>query len=308
MIDFLEDEYTEVFEDNMYVIGKKLNDITVQDSMLLNLGDEEYVGVCLDPEDTIETEVTYSSEDDTVASVDENGKVTAKKVGQTRIIVRVGEITKEVITVVVSKATGLTVDGKIELNVTDSYSLKAVVTPSSSTDKVTYESEDETIATVDEKGKIVAKKVGKTKINVTIGDIEKTVIVTVLPEEIVTEVITPEEIVSDVITAEISNEVAEVLSSSIETNEEVYEKVKEEILKGNSITTVIDIAIVEDEKQLEEVTKQIEEQLVNEKVVISNLLDINVLVKSNGENIGKLTELTNEIEFTIKIPNDLKKA
>lgn len=62
--------------------------------------------------------------------------------------------------------------------------LNVTVSPENSTDKVTYRSEDESIATVSDKGKVTAITEGSTKIIITCGDVVKECVVTIqLPEE-----------------------------------------------------------------------------------------------------------------------------
>lgn len=62
--------------------------------------------------------------------------------------------------------------------------LNVTASPENTTDKITYASEDESIATVTEKGKITAVAEGTTKIIITCGDVVKECVVTIqFPEE-----------------------------------------------------------------------------------------------------------------------------
>lgn len=62
--------------------------------------------------------------------------------------------------------------------------LNVTATPENTTDKITYSSEDESIATVTDKGKITAVAEGTTKIIITCGEVVKECVVTVqLPTE-----------------------------------------------------------------------------------------------------------------------------
>ena len=288
------------------VVISKATDVTIEEKIELNVEETYELKAKVTPTDSTD-KLTYEAEDLSIAKVDDKGIVTALKAGSTKIIVKAGNVTKEVITVVVKKATGLTIDNKLELTIEDTYSLKATLAPEDTTDKLSYESKDSTIAKVDEKGLVTAVKVGQTTIIAKIGDITKEVTVTVLPKEIISKVTETAKVENELVETEITEQTSEILSDSIEINEEVYEIVKEEILKGNTITTDIDIEIIEDKEKLEEVTKEIEKLLPNENINITDLLDISILVKSNGTEIAKLTELSEPIEFKIKIPEKIKK-
>ncbi len=62
--------------------------------------------------------------------------------------------------------------------------LNVTVNPENTTDKITYSSEDESIATVSDKGKITAVAEGTTKIVITCGSVVKECVITIqLPEE-----------------------------------------------------------------------------------------------------------------------------
>ena len=70
--------------------------------------------------------------------------------------------------------------------------LNVTASPENTTDKVTYRSEDESIATVTEKGKITAVAEGTTKIIVTCGNVVKECVVTIqFPEETTLPTIEP---------------------------------------------------------------------------------------------------------------------
>ncbi|MBR4470037.1 MAG: Ig-like domain-containing protein [Erysipelotrichaceae bacterium] len=58
---------------------------------------------------------------------------------------------------------------------TKAWNLEAEFTPYNTTDVPTYTSEDEKIVTVDQKGNVTAKEVGKTKIHIKCGDQEKVI-------------------------------------------------------------------------------------------------------------------------------------
>ena len=128
--------------------------------------------VTYEPTDATEvTDVTYSSSDETVATVDENGKVTALKEGSATITAKMGNLTDTanvtVTEVPLEDITFETKDQKIEVG--KKFKLSVNVKPLDATDDVdfTYSSSDESIATVDADGNVTSKKAGKVTITVT---------------------------------------------------------------------------------------------------------------------------------------------
>ena len=107
------------------------------------------------------TEVEWSSSDESVATVDETGSVTAVAAGEATITATVKDTELSAACTVMVKVTAneLTVPDvlEIKLNDTDSGVLNAVYTPDDATNvSVRYVSDDEAIATVDETGKVTA--------------------------------------------------------------------------------------------------------------------------------------------------------
>lgn len=107
------------------------------------------------------TEVEWSSSDESVATVDETGSVTAVAAGEATITATVKDTELSAACTVMVKVTAneLTVPDvlEIKLNDTDSGVLNAVYTPDDATNvSVRYVSDDEAIATVDEAGKVTA--------------------------------------------------------------------------------------------------------------------------------------------------------
>ena len=107
------------------------------------------------------TEIEWSSSDESVATVDETGSVTAVAAGEATITATVKdtELSAACTVMVKVNANELTVPDvlEIKLNDTDSGVLNAVYTPDDATNvSVRYVSDDEAIATVDEAGKVTA--------------------------------------------------------------------------------------------------------------------------------------------------------
>ena len=126
---------------------------------------------------------SWTSSKKSVATVDKNGKITAtSKEGTAVITVTLAskKTAKVTVTVKMIRTTKLTkVQKTLSLTTGKKYTLKPVVTPSNSQEKVTYKSSNTKIATVSSTGVITAKKVGKVTITVQSGKQKATVTLTV---------------------------------------------------------------------------------------------------------------------------------
>lgn len=126
---------------------------------------------------------SWTSSKKSVATVDKNGKITAtSKEGTAVITVTLAskKTAKVTVTVKMIRTTKLTkVPKTLRLTTGKKYTLKPVVTPSNSQEKVTYKSSNTKIATVSSTGVITAKKVGKVTITVQSGKQKATVTLTV---------------------------------------------------------------------------------------------------------------------------------
>ena len=173
-------------------------------SLELNGEATKALGAKMTPEDATDVKFAYLSSDESVATVDESGNVTAVGVGECTItttivadttataedagvdseMLVVPENAKAETKVTVGKAIeSITLDSNEGvLTVGNTHTIKATVFPEDATDKaVTWKSSDESIATVDAEGNVTAKDTG----NVTImavnsdGDVSSTYELTV---------------------------------------------------------------------------------------------------------------------------------
>lgn len=173
-------------------------------SLELNGEATKALGAKMTPEDATDVKLAYLSSDESVATVDESGNVTAVGVGECTItttivadttataedagvdseMLVVPENAKAETNVTVGKAIeSITLDSNEGvLTVGNTHTIKATVFPEDATDKaVTWKSSDESIATVDAEGNVTAKDTG----NVTImavnsdGDVSSTYELTV---------------------------------------------------------------------------------------------------------------------------------
>ena len=122
-------------------------------------------------------ELIFASEDETIATVDGKGNVTAVKAGETKIKVSVkdSDVYTEIAVkvngkpVVEKPITGVSVKAdKSELKVGETAKLTAVITPEDTTDSkdLKYESSDKAVAEVSDAGVVTAKAAGKAVITV----------------------------------------------------------------------------------------------------------------------------------------------
>ena len=152
-------------------------------STTINKGENETLTITINPEDTSEdTTVTWTSSDETVATVDANGKVTAVGAGNTTIIATVGTFSKTCAVEVKVPITSVVINSEnITMNRGENQTITATVNPNDTTEDktITWSSNKESVATVDANGKIIAVGAGTATITATAGDKTDTIEVTV---------------------------------------------------------------------------------------------------------------------------------
>ena len=163
-----------VRQEIIHVIGVWLN----KESLALETGESDTLTATVHPENATDKSVTWSSSDSSVASVDNNGKVTAVKEGQATITVTTNDggftatcqvtVNQKIIHVT---NVSLDKDSLTLINEGDSDTLIATLHPEDATDKsVTWSSSDSGVATVDNNGNVTAVGEGQATITVKTND------------------------------------------------------------------------------------------------------------------------------------------
>ena len=174
------------------VASVELNQTTLE----LIAGKEANLTATVKPDDATTKTVTWKSDNEGVAIVDNNGNVTAKAAGTATITATVdgksasckvtvnGQTTVPVASVELNQTT-------LELIAGKEATLTATVKPDDATNKtVTWSSNNETVATVDNNGKVTAKAAGEAIITAKAGDKTATCTVTVAKADVAVESVT----------------------------------------------------------------------------------------------------------------------
>ena len=152
--------------------------------LTLTLGGTETLIATIQPADTFDKTVTWTSSDEAVATIDSEGLVTAIAIGTTTITATCGKVSATCdVTVNPIPAESVTLNKtSVELKVGNSEIIVATVLPEETTFKtVTWTSSDENVATVDENGCVMGVCVGTATITATCGSVSATCEVTVSP-------------------------------------------------------------------------------------------------------------------------------
>lgn len=149
-------------------------------TLALVKGESEILVVTIKPNDTTEKTVAWSTSNESVASVDQTGKVSAVAGGEATISAAVGEMTAKCVVTVIIPVTSISLNKEsLTLTEGESETLVATVKPDDATDmSVTWSSSDMAVATIDN-GKVTALKEGTTIITAKAGEESSTCSVTV---------------------------------------------------------------------------------------------------------------------------------
>ncbi len=140
-------------------------------SLMLNTGSTSSLTATVSPSDASNKNVTWSSSDNTVAAVDQTGRVTALKAGTATITATTedGGKTATCTVTVNQPVTGAEIGyGTSEIGVGDSASFGGHVLPFDATNqKISWKSSDDSIVSIDNEGIATAHKVGTVTLTLT---------------------------------------------------------------------------------------------------------------------------------------------
>ena len=166
------------------VSGKVVSVSLDKESAELEIGENITLKQTISPADAVNKNVSWSSSNEAVATVDTNGTVSAVAAGTATITVTTEDGSKTAsCEVTVVEAPPVTVDvesvslnnAALELIEGENETLTATVSPTDATNKnVSWSSDNESVATVDANGKITAVAAGAATITVTTEDGSKT--------------------------------------------------------------------------------------------------------------------------------------
>ena len=152
-------------------------------------GDTLILTATITPSDASYKTVTWTSDNEVVATVDSNGKVTAESVGTATITATAGDksatCTITVKPIIAVTKVSITPPDSTKIKYGEAIDLVATVEPENATNKnVTWTSSDTTVATVDQNGRVAAQnKAGTATITVTTEDGGKTATCDITVEE-----------------------------------------------------------------------------------------------------------------------------
>ncbi|WP_292884715.1 Ig-like domain-containing protein [Methanobrevibacter sp. UBA212] len=142
--------------------------ITADEYIEVDAGSQNQISASLSPNNS--GRLTFNSNDSSIVSINQNGIFNALKIGVANITISyAGEgkylpVIKNVIIRVKGLKSEIDVDDKISANPFDTFNINASLTPSSG--KLNYASNDSSIVSVDEYGKVTVHKAGLAKISV----------------------------------------------------------------------------------------------------------------------------------------------
>ncbi len=162
------------------VTGVSLN----KTSLSLRVGEKAALTATVAPSNASNKNVIWRSSDSSVATVDESGRISALKPGNTTVTVTTEDGSKKTtcsVSVLPVSVTGVSLNKtSLSLKVGEKATLTATVTPSNASNKkVSWGTSDASVATVDINGKITAVGEGSATVTVTSADGSKKAICTV---------------------------------------------------------------------------------------------------------------------------------
>jgi len=127
-------------------------------------------------------DIIWSTSNDKVMTINDKGFYTALSIGDVEITAQLDDIKCLMKISVVEAIEDIVVTKSMKLKVGEKAKISATVVPKTSTLKIVFMAEDDSIVSVDEEGELVSHKEGRVTINISSGQINKIVVVDVVKE------------------------------------------------------------------------------------------------------------------------------
>lgn len=238
----------------------------------------------------------------------------SKYLSSTAVQIKENEIYK-----VGKKATDLKIDTTfLRLETNASEKITPISTPNDTIEIMEWSSDDSSIASVDKNGTITGHKAGKTSIKVSIGSITKRISIVVYDYDILpsikpdnTEGVIVE--VNDERTSNVLKDTVSLLIHDKQSNyidEDVLTLLHEAVDEGKNLTANVHItnlkAIDVNEQDRTTINQALSNMAKdNQHSEIIHYLDLSVLLKADGNTLGNIHRLKDELTFTITVDDSL---
>lgn len=145
--------------------------VSIQSILSLEVGGTHTLTPTITPSDA-ETSFIWISDNISVATVSQSGKVTARNAGTANIKVTTdsGETATCKVTVTAKSVTSVSIPSTLSLEVGETYTLTPTVTPSDASTSFTWSSDNSSVAVVSETGVVTAKDAGTANVTVQTGN------------------------------------------------------------------------------------------------------------------------------------------
>ena len=171
----------------------RIEEIEIVDELsYMEVGESVDLDVDIYPSSASSDYLFWMSSNLAVADVDESGYLTAKKAGETTITVYAGRHSDSIKLTVGEKNAEIygidILDDDLLLAVGDSYTLKAGTYPDDAKAKFSWKSSDKSVVSVDQNGKLTARKEGYAYISVSYAGYEDEIYVEVIDDELISSI------------------------------------------------------------------------------------------------------------------------
>lgn len=171
----IDDNNIEITTEHIFVKNIELAEFTQE----MYVNDTQTLSPTILPADATNQNVSYSSSNNSVATISQIGKITAIGKGSCKIFIEADGFSTYYNLEVKVKTTNINVKSNfVVLKLGEQFSLEGSVTPKEAPQELTYKSKNEEVATVDKTGTIFSHKIGDTMI--TVSNEDTTVMINVI--------------------------------------------------------------------------------------------------------------------------------